>query len=136
MSESIREGGCQCGAVRYRAIGEPIMAALCHCSMCRRASAAPLVAWAMFEATKVTFLREPPTSYASSTEARRGFCARCGTQISFTATYIAGLIDLTVGSLDEPASIEPTFHYWDSQRLPWLVPGDGLPRHAEFPPVA
>jgi hypothetical protein len=136
MQEPIREGGCQCGAVRYRAIGEPVMAALCHCSMCRRASAAPLVAWAMFDDTNVTFLRGPPASFASSPEARRGFCAKCGTQISFTASFIPGLIDLTIGSFDDPASIAPTFHYWDSRRLPWIVPGDDLPRHAEFPPLA
>ena len=136
MSDSIREGGCQCGAVRYRIRGEPVMAALCHCSMCRRASAAPVVAWAMFEQTRVSFLNGPPASYASSSEARRGFCAKCGTQISFTASFIPGLIDLTIGSLDEPASIAPSFHYWDSKRLPWLVPGDDLPRHPEFPPLA
>ena len=126
MSDSIREGGCQCGAVRYRISGEPVMAALCHCSMCRRASAAPLVAWAMFEATKVSFLDGPPASYASSSEARREFCSKCGTLISFTANYIPGLIDLTIGSLDDPASIARTVHYWESKRRPWRVCGDEL----------
>ncbi|HEV8331433.1 MAG TPA: hypothetical protein VGQ22_08445 [Steroidobacteraceae bacterium] len=37
---NVREGGCQCGAIRYRAEGEPLLAALCHCFMCRRAPAA------------------------------------------------------------------------------------------------
>ena len=69
----IREGGCQCGAIRYRAEGEPLLAALCHCSMCRRASAAPAVAWAMYPQGQVTFLQDQPKTYASSNEARRGF---------------------------------------------------------------
>ena len=97
---NVREGGCQCGAIRYRAEGEPILAALCHCSMCRRASAAPAVAWAMYPQAQVTFLKGEPAAYASSAEAQRGFCNRCGTPVCFTATFLPGLIDITIGSLD------------------------------------
>jgi len=131
---NVREGGCQCGAIRYRAEGEPLMAALCHCAMCRRASAAPAVAWAMYPQAQVTFIRGEPTAYASSAEARRGFCSRCGTPLCFTATFLPGLIDITIGSLDAPEALAPTLHYWDSKRLPWLHIADDLPRYAEFPP--
>jgi hypothetical protein len=134
MSEAVLEGGCQCGAVRYRIAGEPVLAALCHCSMCRRANAAPAVAWAMYEQAQVAFLAASPAVYESSPGSRRGFCARCGTQISFTADYIPGLIDITIGSLDQPERVPPSLHYWESRRLPWLQLVDGLPRYPEFPP--
>jgi hypothetical protein len=136
MAEERIEGGCQCGAVRYEVRGAPVMVALCHCSMCRRASAAPAVAWAMFQEAQVRFAGGAPAQYASSAEARRGFCAACGTPVSFTASFIPGLIDITVGSLDHPEAMPPTFHYWDSRRLPWLKLSDDLPRHAELPPTA
>ena len=136
MSDQPLEGGCQCGAVRYRISGEPLMAALCHCSMCRRANAAPAVAWAMYRESQVGFPNSSPAIYESSPGSRRGFCPRCGSQISFTADYIFGLIDITIGSLDEPNRVAPTFHYWESKRLPWLQLADELPRHAEFPPTA
>jgi hypothetical protein len=126
-------GGCQCGNVRFEVSGEPIVVALCHCSTCRRANAAPAVAWAMFAQDQVLFEGEPK-NYRSSPSATRGFCAECGTQISFTAEYISGLIDLTVGSFDHPESLPPALHYWDSKRLPWVNFADDLPRHAEFPP--
>lgn len=126
-------GGCQCGAVRYAASGSPIVVALCHCSMCRRANAAPAVAWAMFSQQHVKFKGELQ-AYASSPSAKRSFCARCGTQLCFTADYIPGLIDLTVGSFDAPENLAPALHYWDSKRLPWVKFADDLPRHAEFPP--
>ena len=129
------EGGCQCGAIRYRIHGEPVMAALCHCTMCRRANAAPVVAWAMVEQDRIEFT-QAPTVYESSPGARRGFCGRCGTPISFSADYLPGLVDVTIGSLDEPARVAPAFHYWDAERLPWLRIDDGLPRHREFPPMA
>jgi hypothetical protein len=135
MADRELEGGCQCGAIRYRVSGEPLMAAICHCTMCRRANAAPAVAWAMFQESQVVFTKGPPAAYASSAEGKRGFCPACGTQISFTADYIPGLIDITVGSLDRPDQVAPTLHYWDSKRLPWVHFADDLPRFQEFPPV-
>jgi hypothetical protein len=126
--------GCQCNAIRYRIAGEPVVVALCHCKMCRRANAAPVVAWAMFQESQVVFTGCSPTIYESSPEAKRGFCPVCGTQISFTATYIPGLIDITVGSLDRPDALSPALHSWDSKRLPWMRFADDLPKHPEFPP--
>ncbi len=29
------EGGCNCGAIRYRIEGEPLAVAACHCTRCR-----------------------------------------------------------------------------------------------------
>ncbi len=136
MSETRTTGGCQCGGVRYRIAGEPVMTAICHCTMCRRANAAPAVAWAMFHEAQVSFVQGQPRLYASSEEGRRGFCETCGTRISFSATYIPGLVDITIGSLDDPGSIVPQFHYWHSRHLPWAEFADTLPRHAEFPPLA
>jgi hypothetical protein len=89
----------------------------------------------MFQELQITFLRGSPTTYASSPEGKRGFCSVCGTQICFTADYIPGLIDITIGSLDQPDKIAPTLHYWESKRLPWVRFADDLPKFPEFPPV-
>lgn len=130
-----REGGCQCGAVRYRIAGAPVMTALCHCSMCRRAHAAPAVAWALYDESQVEFTAGERSFHASSDGCRRGFCPRCGSQISFSADYIPGRIDLAIGSLDDPDGLPPSLHCWDSRRLPWLHLADGWPRFPEFPPA-
>ncbi len=135
MSNQIIEGGCQCGAVRYVIEAEPIMAAICHCSTCRRANAAPAVAWAMFEYGQVQFVAGKLKRYVASEGAKRGFCADCGTQISFEAEYLPGLIDITVGSFDNPECVEPSMHYWYSRHLSWAEFADSLPRYPEFPPV-
>lgn len=134
MDQQGLEGGCQCGNVRYEIGGEPMLAAICHCSMCRRANAAPAVAWAMYAQEQVRFTRAQPQEYASSAEARRGFCPRCGTQISFTASFLPGLIDITIGSLDQPEDVKPTLHSWHSKHLAWADFADGLPRYPELPP--
>ena len=96
----------------------------------------PAVAWAMFKAEQVAFTKDKPAEFASSPEARRGFCAVCGTPLCFTASYIPGLIDITIGSLDRPEALAPALHYWDSKRLPWMKFADDLPKYPEFPPVA
>jgi hypothetical protein len=131
---SPREGGCQCGAIRYRAEGEPIVVAVCHCSMCRRAHAAPSVAWAMYKQEQLHITGEVK-HYASSAEAERCFCPQCGTQIAFTASFLPGLIDITVGSLDDPESLPPSLHYWGDRRLSWCHYADKLPVFPQFPPM-
>ena len=127
-------GGCLCGAVRYRVRDEAIVTTLCHCSLCRRAAGAPVAAWAMFPEDAFALESGGFTTYASSPGVERGFCGRCGTTLSFRADFLPGLIDLTIASFDEPERLPPMLHMWERKRLPWLVLGDDLPRHAELPP--
>ncbi|PHV12435.1 GFA family protein [Chitinimonas sp. BJB300] len=134
MPHTIHEGGCQCGAIRYQVTGRHLTAALCHCLICRKANAAPAVAWVMYKEDQVRFLHERPTEYSSSLEGRRGFCPRCGTQISFVSGLMPGLIDLTICSLDTPNDIAPDVHAFESRRLSWLHLADQLPRYPEYPP--
>ena len=134
MSKKEIEGGCQCGNIRYTAIGEPVLAAICHCSMCRKAHSAPAVAWALFQESQVKFTSTPPKRFKSSKDAQRGFCPECGTQVCFTANFLPDLIDLAIASLDDPEAIKPSLHYWHSKHLSWAEFADTLPRHPEFPP--
>lgn len=129
------EGGCQCGAVRYRiAEVDPVTVALCHCRSCRRAHAAPAVGWVMYLEAQVEFTAANPAVYESSPGVRRSFCSKCGTPVCFTADFLPGFIDLPIGSLDKPEDMPPMYHFWDSMRLPWMKLDDGLPRHPELPP--
>ncbi len=122
-------GGCLCGAIRYRAAGPATSVVHCHCSLCRRASGAPVVTWATFPAGAVTFSREKVTrEYASSTWARRGFCPDCGTQIWFQQLKRTDEIDLTLSTFDDPTSFRPERHIWNTDRVPWLQLSDDLPR--------
>ncbi len=133
MSEQ-RQGGCLCGAIRYEVVGEPVVVALCHCSMCRRSAGAPAVAWAMFEQGALRFVGGAPAVYSSSPGVERAFCARCGTPLTFRAEFMPGLVDVTVGSMDAPATLPPQMHIWAAKRLPWFLLGDSLPRHDGLPP--
>lgn len=112
-------GGCQCGAVRYTVQIDSDEAYLCHCRMCQRATGGVSVAFRNVPKRLVTWTREPDR-YASSPIAQRGFCAACGTPLTFE--FVDGEnLDLTVGSFDHPYRFRPTSHFGqESWHEDWL----------------
>ena len=125
MSEIAITGGCQCGAVRYRLSAEP-KSTLCHCRMCQRATGGVFAALCMVQKSELTRTSGAPALYASSNVAERGFCAVCGTPLTF-AYHAKPTIEVTTGSLDHPEAAPITEHFGVESRLPWLQLGDGLP---------
>jgi hypothetical protein len=129
MPEQIYEGGCLCGAVRYRASGAPRKPHYCHCRMCQLALGAPLSAWVNFPLESFAWTAVEPAWYRSSPRLRRGFCPTCGTSLC-TLHDNDDEICMTLASLDDPAQIAPILHMWTSSQTAWLEVDDGLPRHA------
>ena len=115
-----RTGGCLCGAIRFETMGTPLSIGHCHCRLCQRATGAPLVTWAIFPVSAVTMTRGTPQTFRSSAKAERGFCAACGTQLTFRYSEGPAEIDLTVASFDDPTDLAPQYAIWASSRLPWL----------------
>ena len=118
-----------CGAVRYRCATPDRPAAVCHCTSCRRAAGAHVVAWFTVAASSLSFTEGTPAVYRSSPPVQRGFCARCGTQLTYRNERWPDEIDITIGSLDEPDRVVPTAHIWMEDAANWDRPGDGLPCH-------
>lgn len=122
------EGGCLCGAVRYRASGPVIAAAHCHCAMCRRAAGAPVVSFAAVKSAQFQWLRGSPKCYRSSATGRRYFCAECGSQLAFESTDRPDSIEFTLGTLDRPETLTPTYNVWCMSRLDWVHIDPGEPQ--------
>ncbi|MFT5443666.1 MAG: hypothetical protein ACI8W3_002717 [Myxococcota bacterium] len=100
------EGGCYCGAVRYKAEGDPIFKGQCHCRECQYGSGGGVnyvmaMPEASFEYTKGT-----AKAFSRSdldTPVTREFCADCGTQIISKAPSLPGALMIKVGTLDNVA---------------------------------
>ena len=123
------DGGCLCGAIRYRISYTPGHTGHCHCGMCRRAAGSAMVTWITLKEAAVTLAKGEPRWYQSSDHGRRAFCAGCGTPLFFTSTRYPGYVDVTAGSLDQPGRVTPDRHVYEPDRIPWLLMSDGLPRH-------
>ena len=109
-------GGCQCGAIRFRAERLRSNPHVCYCRMCQKATGGPFGLFVRVDRSKLEWTRGTPKSFASSNIARRGFCADCGTPLFWE--YDNG-IDLTVASFDKAGDIEPTTQLCVAQRFPW-----------------
>jgi hypothetical protein len=126
MSEAIT-GGCQCGAVRFsaQALGR---ASICHCRMCQKAFGGffgPLVT-----GLGVEWTRGRPARFSSSNLVSRGFCASCGTPLTYE--YEGGT-ELAIGALDDPERAAPVIQVNPADRLsfvgglhalPWRQPSE------------
>ncbi|RJF90349.1 GFA family protein [Sphingomonas cavernae] len=127
-----QSGGCLCGAVRYRVSGPPQATSLCHCASCRRATGGPSLAWVIFLEDKVEITQGELAIFESSPGVERGFCARCGTSLTYRRANRPGLFDVTTGSLDDPEAFPPGKEIWIEERLSWIAPNPALPQHAQF----
>ncbi|HMM76598.1 MAG TPA: GFA family protein [Gammaproteobacteria bacterium] len=128
------EGGCLCGALRYRVDGPLVDAGYCHCRLCQRASGAPVVAWFTIEAGCFAWTAGSPRVYRSSAVYQRESCAVCGSQLVFRRSVAPRYVDVTIASLDAPAAVVPEYHIWRMSRLPWFDTADALPRHEDAGP--
>jgi hypothetical protein len=128
------EGGCLCGHVRYEAGGAPFHSTVCHCSMCRRAAGAPMVAWFTVPRAEFRLVLGAPARFASSDRATRTFCPRCGTPLTFEADEYPDEIDVTTASLDDPEAMPPRDHTHTETRLRWVRLADGLPTYPDRRP--
>jgi len=122
------EGGCLCGAVRYAISGPVSNPCFCHCASCRRATGAPAVPWGTFAREAVRIVRGRLSEFRSSAQVSRGFCARCGTSLTYRHEARAGEIDVTLATLDDPTLLPPRLHVWVKDRLPWTPICDELPQ--------
>jgi hypothetical protein len=111
MSEASRRwtGGCQCGAVRYVVQGalRPVVA--CHCSQCRRMTGHFLAATAARQ-RNFTLVNEVGLKwYEASSEARRGFCATCGSTL-FWVPNGRDYVSIAAGTLDDATGLKVVCH--------------------------
>jgi hypothetical protein len=125
-------GGCRCGAIRYRATAPPQSTSLCHCESCRRATGGPSLAWAIFAEQDIAIVAGELAIYQSSPGVERGFCAQCGTSLTYTRANRPGLFDVTTASLDDPEACPPTKEIWTEQRLSWEAAHPELPQFPRF----
>ena len=125
-------GVCSCGAVEVEVVGEPVVMAVCHCTICRGWSAAPVTGACLWtpENVKVTKGEEFLGSYAKISGHDRKWCVKCGGHVFVDHSTTYGMMDV-YGSVLKDFKFKPAFHVnYENCVLPIK---DGLPKFKDFP---
>lgn len=135
MGARHQTGGCLCGAVRYEVRGRVRGALHCHCRMCQRSGGSVAMTWADVSPDEFHVTRGAIREHASSGHGTRGFCADCGSPLTYHGRF-GDLHDfgVTLASLDDPSVVRPAIHVWARSRVPGVVLDPGLPSHEEETP--
>ena len=128
-------GGCQCGAIRFRAeaLGE---ASICHCRMCQKATGGLFGPYVSVKLAQFAWTRGAPKRFQSSNKVRRGFCENCGTPLTFEHQDAVASLGLIIGALDDPSAARPVEQLGSASRVAWVDALPVLPTHEPTEPRA
>ena len=131
MAET-REGGCTCGAVRYRLTDAPMFVHCCHCTSCQTETGSAFVLNALIESDRVETIAGTPEPVMTPSESGRGQnvwrCPDC--RVALWSNY-GGAADILrfvrIGTLDDSGTLPPDVHIYTRSKLPWVILPDGVP---------
>ena len=123
-------GGCLCGEVRYQISGPAVESLFCHCRMCQKFTGGTVVASSSHPTETVRFTKGEPKYYKSSPLGERGFCANCGSSLTFRPLFPpwSDWINVMIAGFDDPEPHAPTYHLGVESQMPWLDVHDELNR--------
>ena len=131
------EGGCDCGAVRYRMETAPLFVHCCHCRWCQRESGSAFALNAMIESERVTNLGVEPELVETPSASGKGQtiarCPRC--RVAVWSHYAGAgpfVKFVRVGTLDEPYRLPPDIHIFTASKQPWVVIPAGATAMPEY----
>ncbi len=119
-----REGGCQCGAVRYRLEGEPVALITCHCTECQRQSGSAFGMSLIVPKDSFQLLAGDLKWFVRTADSGRAvdcaFCPACGTRIYHEPTSRKDTLNIKPGTLDDTSWLSPALHVWTKSKQPWV----------------
>jgi hypothetical protein len=125
------EGGCACGALRYRLTSDPMFVHCCHCRDCQRQTGSAFVLNALIESDRMAMPSGAPEPVPVPTDSGRPHeifrCPKCLTAIWSDYGRRGVLRFLRVGTLDDPSALPPDVHIYIRSKLPWVTLPAGVP---------
>lgn len=127
-----QEGGCACGAVRYRVEGDPIFVNNCHCTLCQRQTGSTSVVNAFFESERIILTQGELGDYVVTSGSGGPHticrCGKCGTAILSYYPRLGRLgAGLRVGTLDNPGAFPPDAIIFTASAMPWVSFPETIP---------
>ncbi len=117
---AMHEGGCLCGRIRYALDDTGSQSNYCHCRSCRLATGGAVAAFVDLVPGAFSWTKGTPAFFGSSPGVRRGFCAHCGTALTYEADEMPGEVHVMSPTLDDPSPFAPVGEVFAEERIPWL----------------
>ena len=134
---TIREGGCLCGAVRFKIEGDPMISGACYCRDCQYVSGGGAAYGLMYPAPAVTITTGETRTHTikaeSGADVFREFCPRCGVHLISHNSAHPQFRTVKIGTLDDPSSFQSQGNIWTSSAQPWHRIETDLPSHEKNP---
>ena len=132
MTSKTLEGGCACGAVRYRLTDDPIFVNNCHCRLCQVQTGSTSVVNAFVETDRLTQLsgetRRHVVKAGSGGDHVIVRCSECGTAMWSFYPRLGELgLGFRVGTLDDSSAMTPDAVIFTESKMPWVALPDGIP---------
>jgi hypothetical protein len=125
-----REGGCACGAVRYRLTSDPLFTHCCHCLNCQRQTGSAFVINVLIETDRVELLAGDPQPVdvpRDDGSTQRIFrCPICQVAVFSQYTH-PGVRFVRAGTLDDPSTVTPDVHIFTRSKLDWVTLPESVP---------
>lgn len=132
------EGGCQCGAVRYRLKAAPKGVYACHCKDCQRFSGTTHTISMVVGVDDVELVKGTLIHFDKAADSGRVVrmlgCERCGTKVWNEPLASPALIVMKPGTLDDMGWAAPVGNIWTESRAPWVVIDPDVPNFPGQPP--
>lgn len=115
-------GSCLCGGIVFRAALPVLGASHCYCTMCQKFHGAAAGSYVNVASSGYVLEQGADllVDYASSAQARRGFCRTCGSSLYWRGTDTPEVISLSLGTLQPAWTGEVTRELYLDTRPTWL----------------
>jgi hypothetical protein len=130
-----REGGCACGAVRYRLTSDPLFVHCCHCLNCQRQTGSAFVVNLLIEADRVELLAADPLPVeVPRDDGSAQTIFRCPTcQVAVFSNYGRPEVRFVrAGTLDDPSRVTPDVHIFTRSKVGWITLPESVPAFAVY----
>lgn len=134
-----REGGCRCGAVRFRVSAPPMLTMACHCRGCQRMSSSAYSLSAAIPAPGFGVIAGETVPGGLKGDLRHHFCPSCMSWLFTTAEQMP-FVNVRPTMLDDPEGFAPFIETQTAEKLSWATTParhsfEGFPPESAFGPL-
>ncbi len=130
------DGGCACGAVRYRLTSGPLFVHCCHCRDCQRQTGSAFAVNALIETDHIELLAGELHILPVPTDSGRPHdiyrCPRCEVALWSDYGHQPWLRFVRVGTLDDPTAFRPDVNIYVRSKLPWMMLPADVPQFEAY----